>query len=79
MSNPNLVNTAASLSTLDHTSIAHGEAYKLAPVRSRPQQPRSRLAGPADVKDVLNKLGIGKGTGGSMLKPSFATRKPEQR
>ena len=30
MSNPNLVNTAASLSTLDQTSIAHGgAAYKL--------------------------------------------------
>ena len=78
MSNPNLVNTAASLSTLDQTSIAHGgEAYKLTPVRSRPQ--RTKLAGPAEVKDVLNKLGIGKVNGAGMLRPPFASKKPEQR
>ncbi|PSS05382.1 hypothetical protein PHLCEN_2v3871 [Hermanssonia centrifuga] len=78
LSNTNLANTAASLSTLDHPSTVHGEAYKLAPVRSRPQQ-RSKLAGPADVKDVLNKLGIGKTNGNGMLKPSFSSKKPEQR
>ena len=78
MSNPNLVNTAASLSTLDQTSIAHGgEAYKLAPVRSRPH--RNKLSGPAEVKDVLNKLGIGKVNGAGMLRPPFASKKPEQR
>ncbi|KAJ3551342.1 hypothetical protein NM688_g4760 [Phlebia brevispora] len=77
LSNPNLANTAASLSTLEHSSIAQGEQYKLTPVRSRPQ--RNKLAGPAEVKDVLNKLGIGKATTGGMLKPSFTARKPEQR
>ena len=69
--------TAASLSTLDQTSMTHGEAYKLTPVRSRPQ--RSKLAGPAEVKDVLNRLGIGKVNASGVLKPSFATKKPEQR
>ncbi|KAF7793699.1 hypothetical protein EIP86_004815 [Pleurotus ostreatoroseus] len=77
LSNPNLTNTAASLSTLEHSSVAPGEQYKLTPVRSRPQ--RNKLAGPADVKDVLNKLGIGKANTAGMLKPSFSAKKPEQR
>lgn len=77
LSNPNLTNTAASLSTLEHSSMAPGDQYKLTPVRSRPQ--RNKLAGPAEVKDVLNKLGIGKVNAGGMLKPSFSAKKPEQR
>lgn len=84
LSNPNLRDTAPSLSTLEHTSATHGgtllDGHKLTPVRSRPQQqPRSRLAGPGEVKDVLNKLGIGKGNAGGMLKPSFNSKKAEQR
>lgn len=79
LSNPNLRETAPSLSTLEHTSTTHGEMHKLTPVRSRPQQ-RSRLAGPGEVKDVLNRLGIGKANGTGMLKPSFTTKKStEQR
>ena len=80
LSNPNLRDTAPSLSTLEHTSATHGyaEGHKLAPVRSRPQT-RSRLAGPGEVKDVLNKLGIGRANTGSMLKPSFNAKKAEQR
>lgn len=82
LSNPNLRDTtAASLSTLDHTSLAHGDAangmQQIARVRSRPQQ-RSKLAGPGEVRDVLNKLGIGKVNGGGMLKPSFTGKKTEQ-
>ncbi|KAK7695970.1 hypothetical protein QCA50_000609 [Cerrena zonata] len=81
MSNPNLSNRAPSFSTLEHTStLAHGDISinKLTPVRSRPQQ-RSKLSGPSDVRDVLNKLGIGKQNGGIYLKPSFPSQKPDTR
>lgn len=82
MSNPNLSNRAPSFSTLEHTStLAHGDASiinKLTPVRSRPQQ-RSKLGSPSDVRDVLNKLGIGKQNGGINLKPSFPSQKPDTR
>ncbi|TFY61600.1 hypothetical protein EVJ58_g4417 [Rhodofomes roseus] len=80
ISNPNLSNRAPSISTLDHTSsVAHPETHlKLTPTKSRGQ--RSRLAGPGEVRDVLNKLGIGKQNGASQLKSSFSTfQKPEQR
>ena len=78
LSNPNLREAAGSISTFDHTSATHGDALKLTPVRSRTSQ-RTKLAGPGEVKDVLNKLGIGKSNGVGMLRPSFAMRKPEQR
>lgn len=81
ISNPNLSNRAPSISTLDHTSsVAHPDPYlKLTPTKSRGQQ-RSRLAGPGEVRDVLNRLGIGKQNGTSQLKSSFTTlQKPEQR
>ncbi|KAI0701799.1 hypothetical protein BC835DRAFT_1411283 [Cytidiella melzeri] len=78
MSNPNLRETAGSISTFDHTSATQGDGLKLTPVRSRTQQ-RSKLAGPGEVKDVLNKLGIGKANGAGMLRPSFAMKKSEQR
>ena len=78
LSNSNLRDTAGSISTLEHTSATHGEPLKLTPVRSRPQQ-RSRLAGPGEVRDVLNKLGIGKATGPGMLRPSFSMKKSDQR
>lgn len=78
LSNPNLRDTAPSLSTLEHTSATHGDVHKLTPVRSRPQQ-RSRLAGPGEVKDVLSKLGIGKTNTTGMLKPSFTSKRAEQR
>lgn len=79
LSNPNLRDTAPSLSTLEHASTAHGDMHKLTPVRSRTSQQRNRLAGPGEVKDVLNKLGIGKTNAGSMLRPSFASKKNESR
>ncbi|KAI0071084.1 hypothetical protein K474DRAFT_1607515 [Panus rudis PR-1116 ss-1] len=82
MSNPNLSHRAPSLSTLEHTStVAHGEPSlsRLTPVRSRPQQ-RNKIAGPGEVKDVLNRLGIGKSSSGNILKPSFpGLQKTEQR
>ncbi|CAL1700936.1 unnamed protein product [Somion occarium] len=81
LSNPNLSNRAPSLSTLEHTStFAQGEPplVRLTPVRSRPQQ-RSKLNSPSDVRDVLNKLGIGKQSGGNNLKPSFPFQKNESR
>ena len=84
MSNPNLTAAAASarvpsISTLDHGSASGGPSHadtqygfsKLTPVRSRGQsrmKPR-----PGEVKDVLNKLGIGRqnGNGNAILKSSF--------
>ena len=85
MSNPNLVaGRVPSISTLDHTSSVFPEGFgKLTPTRSRPQQrvkPR-----PGEVKDVLNKLGIGKqnagkANGGAILKSSFqAIQKTQSR
>ncbi|KAI0638061.1 hypothetical protein C8Q77DRAFT_1089093 [Trametes polyzona] len=79
MSNPNLAaGRVPSISTLDHTSSVfpgggssvadHGFA-KLTPQRSRPQtraKPR-----PGEVREVLNKLGIGKQNGAGNLKSSF--------
>ncbi|GJE84131.1 hypothetical protein PsYK624_002070 [Phanerochaete sordida] len=79
LSNTNLRETAPSLSTLEHTSTAHGEMHKLAPVRSRTSQQRNRFAGPGEVKDVLNRLGIGKANASGMLKPSFTSKKTESR
>ncbi|PCH41155.1 hypothetical protein WOLCODRAFT_70616 [Wolfiporia cocos MD-104 SS10] len=81
ISNPNLATKAPSISTLDHpASVGHAEGfYKLTPTKSRPQQ-HSKLAGPGEVRDVLNKLGIGKQNGATHLKSSFPTlQKPEQR
>ena len=85
MSNPNLVaGRVPSISTLDHTSSVFPEGFgKLTPTRSRPQQ-RAKPR-PGEVKDVLNKLGIGKqnagkANGGAILKSSFqAIQKTQSR
>ncbi|KAH9853607.1 hypothetical protein C2E23DRAFT_728277 [Lenzites betulinus] len=79
MSNPNLAGRVPSISTLDHTSSVFpggnsslggaDQFAKLTPQRSRPQQ-RSKPR-PGEVKDVLNKLGIGRQNGGGALKSSF--------
>ncbi|KAI0921764.1 hypothetical protein AcV5_000732 [Taiwanofungus camphoratus] len=79
-SNPNLTNKAPSISTLDHTSsmMPRDVFTKLTPTRSRPRQ--SKLAGPGEVRDVLNKLGIGKQSGSPHLKSSYpALQKAETR
>ena len=80
MSNPALVNVAPSVSTLEHASVAHGEngVNRLMPVRSRPEK---ALRNPGEVRDVLNKLRIGKANGStSLLKSSFpALQRPDAR
>ena len=75
MSNPNLAGRVPSISTLDHTSSVFPDGpvgfQKLAPTRSRPQRAKPR---PGEVKDVLNKLGIGRPSnlnGSTILKSSF--------
>ncbi|KAJ7228514.1 hypothetical protein GGX14DRAFT_413541 [Mycena pura] len=77
MSNPALVKPP-SLSTLDHASSIAVDRL----VRPRSRQRSNRRgppSGPGEVRDVLNRLGIGK-TNGSMLKSSFPpVPKAEQR
>ena len=72
MSNPALANRAPSLSTLDHAPThADPSITKLRPISSRPDKPRS-AGGPAEVRDVLSKLHIGKpGNGSNLLRASF--------
>lgn len=64
---------APSISTLDHTSsLATGTPLRLTTSRSsRKQKLRQKATGPDEVRDVLNKLGIGKQNGNSLLKASF--------
>ena len=78
MSNPNLAAAAASarvpsISTLDHGSaVTASDGYgfsRLTQTRSRGQQ-RAKPR-PGEVKDVLNKLGIGRQNGNAVLKSSF--------
>lgn len=77
-SNPNLDNKPASISTLDHTSAHTAGDYKLTPTKSRPQ--RAKVADPGEVRNVLNKLGIGKQNGSPHLKSSFlGLQKSEQK
>ncbi|THH15379.1 hypothetical protein EW146_g5089 [Bondarzewia mesenterica] len=83
MSNPALVNNKPpSISTLEHASVANGDIqlHRLAPTRSRPEKP-IRTGSPGEVRDVLNKLRIGKQAGGSnLLKSSFpALQRPGMR
>jgi protein EFR3 len=59
MSNPNLTK-APSISTLDHASSFVGsEAHHRPPSRPRSRKGQPTTA-PGEVKDMLNKLGIGK-------------------
>lgn len=71
-SNPTLVRVP-SVSTLDHTMSFDAHAPRLAPTKPRPRfKKRAVTAGSGEVRDVLNKLGIGKPTGtSSLLKSSF--------
>ncbi|KAJ6515740.1 hypothetical protein C8R45DRAFT_957459 [Mycena sanguinolenta] len=68
MSNPALVKPP-SLSTLDHTSSIGADSRLMLP-RSRKRSRRGPPSGPTEVRDVFNRLGIGK-QNGSMLKSSF--------
>ncbi|TFK75768.1 hypothetical protein BDN72DRAFT_809365 [Pluteus cervinus] len=78
MSNPNLARPP-SISTLDHTSsILGSELNRLAQTRSR-SRTKKRPPPAGDVRDVLNRLGIGK-QNGSLLKASFpALTRPDNR
>ncbi|KAJ6628774.1 hypothetical protein B0H10DRAFT_1989294 [Mycena sp. CBHHK59/15] len=77
LSNPALVKPP-SLSTLDHVSSI-GPESRLARPRSRTRSRRVVPAGSGEVRDVLNRLGIGK-QNGSLLKASFPpVPKPGQR
>ncbi|KAJ7929928.1 hypothetical protein B0H13DRAFT_2180690 [Mycena leptocephala] len=68
MSNPALVKPP-SLSTLDHASSIGLDSRLMQP-RSRTRSRRGPPSGPVEVRDVLNRLGIGK-QNGSLLKSSF--------
>jgi len=72
MSNPALAHRAPSLSTLDHAPThVDPSITKLRPIRSRPEKPKSN-GGPAEVRDMLSKLHIGKpGNGSNLLRASF--------
>ncbi|KAH7931244.1 hypothetical protein BV22DRAFT_1027474 [Leucogyrophana mollusca] len=69
-----------SISTLDHTSSFDlSNRLDLTRTRSRPKK-RAVTSGAGEVREVLNKLGIGKQNGNSLLKASFpALHKPDQR
>ncbi|KAF7355448.1 Cellular morphogenesis-related protein [Mycena sanguinolenta] len=69
MSNPALVKPP-SLSTLDHAPSSIGADSRLMVPRSRTRSRRGPPSGPTEVRDVLNRLGIGK-QNGSLLKSSF--------
>ncbi|KDQ64639.1 hypothetical protein JAAARDRAFT_28278 [Jaapia argillacea MUCL 33604] len=71
MSNPALVNKAPSISTLDHAStVLHGDSMSTRTTRPRTKK-RQSPGGPGEVRDVLNRLGIGKQNANSLLKASF--------
>ncbi|PFH52849.1 hypothetical protein AMATHDRAFT_138947 [Amanita thiersii Skay4041] len=77
MSNPALVN-APSISTIDHTSSIHTELC-LSQTRSRSRAKHLPASGSGEVRDVLNRLGIGK-QNANLLKASFpALQKPGQK
>ncbi|KAF5390722.1 hypothetical protein D9757_002661 [Collybiopsis confluens] len=78
MSNPNLAQ-AASISTLDHGSSILGGESRLTQTRSRTRNKKhTATGGTAEVRDVLNKLGLGK-QNSSLLKASFPALQSEQR
>ncbi|KAF8917910.1 hypothetical protein CPB85DRAFT_1474452 [Mucidula mucida] len=77
MSNPALAMRPSSISTLDHNSSLAGGDSRLTQTRSRTKK-RTITGGPGEVRDVLNKLGIGK-QNGSLLKASFPALQRDQR
>ncbi|KAJ3778916.1 hypothetical protein FB446DRAFT_267845 [Lentinula raphanica] len=78
MSNPNLARPG-SISTLDHGSSLMGGEGRFAQTRPRSRNKKRAIpAGTGEVRDVLNKLGLGK-QNGSLLKASFPALQSEQR
>ncbi|KAJ7068417.1 hypothetical protein C8F01DRAFT_1364767 [Mycena amicta] len=69
MSNPALVKPP-SLSTLDHVSSIGMDSKYIQPRLRTKSRRRGTPTGPGEVRDVLNRLGIGK-PNGSLLKSSF--------
>jgi hypothetical protein len=72
MSNPALAGSP-SISTHDHTSSIMGSDGTVGgPIRARSRSKKRVTAPrPGEVRDVLNRLGIGKQNGSSLLKNSF--------
>ncbi|CAK5275407.1 unnamed protein product [Mycena citricolor] len=78
MSNPALVRPP-SVSTLDHASSIGGESRLMQPRSRTKSKRRPTPSRPDEVREVLNRLGIGK-QNGSLLRSSFAvqaSKKPE--
>jgi protein EFR3 len=79
MSQSALVNRAPSFSTLEHaSSLTPDGNLTLTRTRSRPQK-KPIAAAPGEVRDVLNKLGLGKATSNGLLKVPFNARSPEKK
>lgn len=83
MSNPTL-GKAPSFSTLEHAASVGDHINGRGTIRpvstSTAKRRKSNANGADDVRDVLNKLGLGKQKGSSLLKASFpAMQKTEQR
>ncbi|KAJ4001786.1 hypothetical protein F5050DRAFT_1890936 [Lentinula boryana] len=78
MSNTNLARPG-SISTLDHSSSVMGGEGRFIQTRPRSRAKKRTIpAGTGEVRDVLNKLGLGK-QNGSLLKASFPALQSEQR
>jgi protein EFR3 len=87
ISNPALVSGGASISTYDRaSSVAHGRGSNLHPLSalkgnaSSVQHPavsriKARKGQPNEVRDVLNKLGIGKQSSSPLLRAPFPAQK----
>jgi hypothetical protein len=78
-SNPALVKPP-SVSTLDHSPSLDFRSTRLGLTRSRsrPNKKRAVTSSAGEVREVLNRLGIGKQNGSSLLKASFPTlHKPD--
>ncbi|KAH7887618.1 hypothetical protein F5I97DRAFT_1951639 [Phlebopus sp. FC_14] len=79
-SNPALVRPP-SISTLDHSPSLDLDSTRLALTRtkSRPKK-RTVTSGSGEVRDVLNRLGIGKQSGNNLLKASFSSlQRPDEK
>lgn len=70
MSNSALVAKPPSVATLDHVSAVLPDGHPLALNRPRTRTKKA-ATGPNEVRDVLNKLGIGKQNGSALLKTPF--------
>ena len=79
MSNSALVTKPPSVSTLDRASAVLPDGHPLTLVRTRTRQKKKIAAGPNEVRDVLNKLGIGKQNGNGQLRTPFNASQPADR